>query len=311
MVFARLLDPRGQEEPNIANIPVIAAFTNDTESLDDKAWKYSGALLADIGMRDSRTYECPDAFTLDNRAVAMGALMHYRSLEGTFQPVRWYIGDFDGDAIAVVSSGWCDFGTCYYATQSFMDDTGRRIVMGWLADWFGVRTELPAGTNGVMSLPRELHVRNEKVVARPVHEIYDNLVSAQLASVRGPQRATIQTIGNAYYADVRYPSFPMDGGRCLTEIVLADSGSASWTLRCEDHIVRCEGTGLPEDVSCQASVEQIARIEVFYDHGVLELFVNDGEAAASMLLNDQRSDGELIIESIPSGTEVEVYRLDA
>ncbi|MFR7425421.1 MAG: hypothetical protein ACLUUF_00185 [Bifidobacterium pullorum] len=40
-------------------------------------------------------------------------------------------------------SGWCDFGDCFYAVQSFRDDDGRRIAIGWLADHSGVRREAP------------------------------------------------------------------------------------------------------------------------------------------------------------------------
>ena len=38
-------------------------------------------------------------------------------------------------------------------------------------------------------------------------------------------------------------------------------------------------------------VDEVKRIEVFYDHGIIEVFVNDGEAAGAMLAYDERKNG--------------------
>ena len=40
-----------------------------------------------------------------------------------------------------------------------------------------------------------------------------------------------------------------------------------------------------------ARVDTVKRIEVFYDHGIIEVFVNDGEAAGAMLAYDERENG--------------------
>ena len=102
-------------------------------------WRYEGPVLADFGHQIARTYECPDLFQVDGVTVAVGALMHYRDKQGRFQQVRWYAGDLvntdNGPKLDVKASDWCDFGTGYYATQSFADDNGRRIVFGWFTDF--------------------------------------------------------------------------------------------------------------------------------------------------------------------------------
>ena len=51
---------------------------------------------------------------------------------------------------------------------------------------------------------------------------------------------------------------------------------------------------------------EVKRIEVFYDHGIIEVFVNDGEAAGAMLAYDERENGGF---SVSGDTSCEVCSL--
>ena len=128
----------GTDKPNMDTVPAMALFSAKKPLKRNVTWQYEGPVLADFGHQLSRTYECPDLFQLDGKTVAIGALMHYRDKQGRFQQVRWYVGDLkdtaEGSRLQVENSDWCDFGTGYYATQSFADD-GRRIVFGWYTDF--------------------------------------------------------------------------------------------------------------------------------------------------------------------------------
>lgn len=282
------LSPHGEpgvDAPNPDTAPTIVLFRNDTPDLSDDAWTYAGPMLFERGYAMGRTYECPDAFPLDGAAVAIGAIMHIRTADGCFQPIRWYVGDLeDGHRLKVAQSGWCDFGDSFYAVQSFRDDDGRRIAIGWLADHSGVRREAPGRANGAMSLPRELHVRNGRLTATPVAEVYDRLLGDEL-----PMEADAgvwRVPGNAYYADIR-----PHGDVTAT---LMDTGEVRWTLECCDGEVRCHSQGAPsDDLACVARVDEVRRVEVFYDHGIIEVFVNDGERAGAMLAYDDRGLGGL------------------
>ena len=181
--------------------------------------------------------------------------------------------------------------------QSFRDDDGRRIAIGWLADHSGVRREAPGRANGAMSLPRELHVRNGKLFSRPVDEVYDLLIGGELPM--SGEDGDWQVPGNAYYADLR-PT-----GDCTA--VLVDTGEVRWTLECRDGEIRCSSQGAPsDDLACVTHVDEVKRIEVFYDHGIIEVFVNDGEAAGAMLAYDERESG---VFSVSGDTSCEVCSL--
>ena len=295
------LSPHGEpdvDQPDPNRIPAIVTFRNDTPDLADDAWTYVGPMVADRGYAEGRTYECPDAFPLDGADVAIGAIMHIRTKDGCFQPIRWYTGRLDEQGrLDVGRSGWCDFGDCFYAVQSFRDDDGRRIAIGWLADHSGVRREAPGRANGAMSLPRELHVRDGRLFSRPVDEVYDLLIGGELPMDAAGDGWRVP--GNTYYADLR-PT-----GDCTA--VLADTGEVRWTLECHDGEVRCFSQGAAsDDLACVTHVDEVKRIEVFYDHGIIEVFVNDGEAAGAMLAYDERENGGF---SVSGDTSCEVCSL--
>lgn len=286
------LGAAGSDRPDPNRVPSIVAFRNDTPDLKDDAWVYSGPLLSDRGYAEGRTYECPDVFPLDGRAVAVGAIMHIRTANGCFQPIRWYVGDLDDSGrLGVERSGWCDFGDSFYAVQSFRNDDGRRIAIGWLADWYGVRKETEKGVNGVMSLPRELHVRDGRLYARPVDEVYDLLLGDELSSEKTDSGVVWNVPGNACYADIR------PEGDC--SVVMADTGDVVWEMDVRQNVrLRCFSKGAPTDcLSCTVDVESVRRVEVFYDRGIIEVFVNDGEAAGAMLVDDPRADGFLTVKA--------------
>ena len=276
----------GTEAPNANTAPAIVLYRNNTPNLANDAWTYVGPMLFERGYAMGRTYECPDTFPLDGSAVAIGAIMHVRTANGCFQPIRWYVGELEDDSrLKVDQSGWCDFGDCFYAVQSFRDDDNRRIAIGWLADHSGVRREAPGRANGAMSLPRELHVRNGRLTSRPVAEVYSQLVGEVLPETAAGEW---QMTGNAYYADI-HPHGDIT-------VTLVDTGEVHWTLECHDGVVRCVSQGAPsDDLACVAHVDEVHRVEVFYDHGIIEVFVNDGEAAGAMLAYDTRENGMLTV----------------
>ncbi|WP_276313205.1 glycoside hydrolase family 32 protein [Bifidobacterium sp. CP2] len=308
----------GEQTPDMAHTPALALFRAADGRTDAQAWEYAGPLLFETGLAESFTYECPDVFGLDGSAVAVGSLMHLHDHTGRFQPIRWYAGSVENTlenaaspCLAVAETGWCDFGSCYYAVQSFRDrhvaedgtPVDRRIAIGWLCDWFGVRIERETHANGVMSLPRELHVRDGRMVSRPVDEVYDLLVGDVLAEIPAegidPRRpVVVDAPRGAYYADIRLTQDAADAaeqqGDPLSMTLVSGTrtqqdGSvvpAFLNLTCDGERVHLTTAGLPTDgfdyVSATGRVE---RVEVFYDRGVAEVFVNDGEDAGAILFD--------------------------
>ena len=234
--------------------------------------------------------------------VAVGALMHYRDKQGRFQQVRWYAGDLvntdNGPKLDVKASDWCDFGTGYYATQSFADDNGRRIVFGWFTDFPEMRVEQPCLANGMMSLPRELHVRDGRLYSKPVSEVYRELLGERLAVHGDGGDMVVTAPGNAYYVNVHLAD-DADAIMVLAKGVNPQDGRPTeLLLQRTDGVTRlvAKGTAV-EDVDFDSGITDVRQVEVFFDRNVVEVFLNGGQTAGSMLFQGADGDGELRIAS--------------
>ncbi|MFT8640069.1 glycoside hydrolase family 32 protein [Bifidobacterium sp.] len=296
------MDEAGANAADDARVPALAGFVADDDTrLDDAdAWRYIGPMFADTEHPEAFTYECPDFFPLDGHDVAVAALMKYRDGGGRFQPVVWYSGDLElrgterQPRFTARTSGLCDFGTSFYAVQSFGDDSGRRIAIGWLADWFGVRREGEHRANGAMTLPRELHVRHGRLTSYPVREVFDQLLgkvllrsSAQAGQSCGCGVAGQRISGNAYYARIELP----DDSDFDIEIASEPQRGSLHLVR-QDGITRIATHGSNTDsLHLSSGICDARTMEIFYDRGIAEIFLNHGEAAAAVLSACNGEDG--------------------
>ncbi len=139
-------------------------------------WTYKKVLVAN-GNRIGKMWECPDFFVLDGKGVLLTSPqdmenvgLKYRSGNGSI----CLIGSYDEETDTFVEE--CDlpvdFGIDFYAHQSVLAPDGRRIMIGWMQNWdaCGVRIEDPKWF-GQMSLPREISVRDGKLIQKPVKEL--------------------------------------------------------------------------------------------------------------------------------------------
>ena len=149
------------------------------ESPDLRAWRYLGPLaVGDVtgqsglggppGAKDS-TGAAWDAGTvhLDNHGTGApgtgGAdgtdVLVFSAWQGdTFHPLC-FTGTYRADAFEPTSLHRFDLGErAFYAPQSFRDESGRRIVFGWLQEERAPSASIAAGWSGAISLPRMMHL---------------------------------------------------------------------------------------------------------------------------------------------------------
>ena len=114
------------------------------------------SVLASGGNRDERAWECPNFLRVGDQYVLMYS--PYRQplyIAGTLTDDLRFIPQARG---VVDESGPEGF----YAPQTFEDDQGRQVIMGWMTensrgDWDGIQ-----GWAGCMSLPREVGVSGKR-----------------------------------------------------------------------------------------------------------------------------------------------------
>lgn len=155
-------------------------------STDLKRWD----VLSDFGPEGATggAWECPDLFELPVEGGAPGETRWV--LDVDLNPGgrlggsggQYFVGRFDGRRFTNENPDdltlWVDYGRDFYASQSYdgiARDDGRRIWIGWMADWLYANEEPTSPWRGVQSLPRALALRRTpsgiRLVQAPIREI--------------------------------------------------------------------------------------------------------------------------------------------
>ena len=123
-------------------------------------WKH----LSDFGPAAAQggVWECPDLFplTLNNEEVwVLIVSLNPGGLQGS--GTQYFIGDFDGRTFVprylTAEPRWLDYGKDNYAGVTFNDEpNGKRILIGWLANWDDVKNHPSTSWTNQMTIPREL-----------------------------------------------------------------------------------------------------------------------------------------------------------
>lgn len=120
-------------------------------------------------------WECPSFFELDGKYVLCVSPMGAGERTNVY-----FVGDFDYETgkFYPQRSGEADWGFHNYAPQSFVDDKGRRIMVGWAncwdwmpfwKDWGPTYRE---GWCGSFNIPRVINVNDDLSISfRPIEEI--------------------------------------------------------------------------------------------------------------------------------------------
>ena len=263
----------------VNGIPSLVRYS----SADMEKWDYAGVLVEER-TEGVYTFECPDFFALDGRFVAAGSWVMYRDAQQRYQPTYWYIGDYQDGSFIPESKGTYDFGSNFYAVQSFEHD-GRRIAIGWTADFYQEHVPEANGSCGAMTIPRELSVRNGRLYQKPAEEIY-RLRGEKICDAAAQNLAFEKVEGNCYYARID-----------LTEdtdfrLLLGRSEAGEIQLEREGVQVRIRTKGVrSENVQFVTEVEQLQKAEIFVDRRLIEVYLNDGEAVGTKLFYQDNRDG--------------------
>ena len=189
-----------------------------------------------------------------------------------------------------------DYGLDFYAPQTLETTDGRRVMIAWMQNW-----ETASCRNeslrffGQMTVPRELRVRNGRLYQNPVRELeayrglkiaYHNVLVCGETTLQGISGRVLDltvTIRPGNQQDL-YHRFRMN---------VAKDGKWFTAIRYKPSVgtIRVDRThsGFPHDI---VSIREFLvtprqgqlKLRIIMDRYSLELFVNDGEQAASFVL---------------------------
>lgn len=283
----------------LKNIPSILHYISN----DMKNWEYIGSLLEETTEGVS-TIECPDLMEIGNKFVAVASLMSYTDKNGRIQPTKYYIGNLQDNKLIVENTGLYDFGTNFYAVQSF-EHNGRRISIGWISDFYNEHRIIENGSCGSMSIPRELSIKNNNLYMKPIKEIY-TLKDKLLANVTKNNLKLEEVEGNSYYANIKLNK------QTDFDILLCGDNNSNIELIKKGNITELKTKGVnSEKVRFIANVNEVSSIEIFVDRRTVEVFINDGEAAGTKLFYTDNKNGvfKTNFYDIEAVQNIEVYSM--
>ncbi|KKK38946.1 sucrose-6-phosphate hydrolase [Mesobacillus campisalis] len=289
-------DPKVWKEADQFYAVIGAQRENETGAVvlyrsgDLKDWQFAGEVKTGLGESFGYMWECPDYFELEGQGVFLFSPQGLEAKGDSFQNIYqsgYVIGSpLDLEKVELKHGPFqeLDRGFDFYAPQTTVDPHGRRILVGWM----GLpEIDYPTDKNGwahCLTLPRELSVKEGKLLQQPV---------AELESLRGDKAEANQRVENE--------SIGLDGFEGEVYELLAEfSGSIAEEFGLELRVGENEKTLIKYDAvskkvvfdrthsgatfaeefgtvrKCALDADTIS-FRVFVDVSSLEVFVNNGE----------------------------------
>ena len=277
-------------------------------SADMESWTFESILARNEGDLGG-VWECPDFFKLDDHHVLLVSPTGMKAEGYEFHNGNnsiYFVGEFDkgekkfdgGEPLSL------DYGTDFYAPQTTLLPDGRRIMIAWMQSWHNLW--IPGGQKwqGMMTIPREISLKNGRLIQKPVREIekyHANMVRYSDEVVSG--RRSLEGISGRSL-DV---TFVITGNKYSRFTVNLAKGSEYYTRFIydrENNIIEMDRTfaGFEKDVVCirracvksaecygdvkekvdeQQEAQDSIKLRFILDRNSIELFVNDGAMTMS------------------------------
>lgn len=247
-------------------------------------WKYE-SVLYDKHLENM--CECPDLFSVNDETDLLVCCPQVRpKKEDDVTPISSYAafisGKFDGESKQFIPKGsleLMDHGFDFYAPQSFSDQKGRRIVVGWMSRMSEEEEDFcPTKQYGYLhclTLPRVIGWESGKVTQQPIEEVKQLRKSKQrftssqgsfeLESGRFELELRRKNCTSDFHLMLR--NFAVEIHYCNRNNVLSVTRK-NWITHQKETKVK--------------PMNSLSQMSIFSDNSSAEIFVNDGECVFSL-----------------------------
>lgn len=244
------------------------------KSYDLEEWEYKGVLFKSNGQCGSM-FECPDLIKVDGKWVLIFSPMFYGDNKSTF-----IIGDCDFDKCTFIPeySSEIDFGTDYYAPQSFFG-AEKAIIIAWQNAWEWMPWFEGFGCNdifsGTMSMVRELSIVDNKLISKPLDTYNKFFKHSKNVSLTTKHEATniskilCNEIQEGHKLELHFGEEKVSIEFTKDEVLFDRSNLKEYFTNVK---------------SGEYSLKEYNELELYIDENSIELFVNGGEFSMSNLI---------------------------
>ncbi len=242
------------------------------QSKDLRHWHF----LKDVTTKERFGYmwECPDYFEVDGQhvlSVSPQGLTHGAfSYQNVYQSGYFLLerGIMDCEPDENTFHEW-DMGFDFYAPQTFCDERGRRILIGWAGIGDAAYDNEPTVRQGwqhCLTLPRQIRYKEGRLLQQPLEE---------LKKLRGQK---VELSDKTIYVEM--PVFELE----------LDNFDAQWSVRIgtgdDAFLLRYNGDTLSFELTGEAGrgrtsrkikLDEVKNARLIVDTSIVEIYVNDGE----------------------------------
>lgn len=252
-------------------------------------------------------WECPDLFDLDGQTILVtcpqGVPSQGERYQNVYQCGYYFLhGDVCAD-VALSAFTMLDYGFDFYAPQSFVDEKGRRILVGWMGmpDIPYTNPSAARGWQHALTLPRVLSIHKGILYQTPVEEL-QNLRRRKISCL-------CSELQNYQLCERVF--------EC--QVTVKEAGSFSLRLRADtrfsynDETKRCsltlgeEGYGRDQR---SVTIDLLDNFIIYSDTSSLEIFVNDGAQVFTTRVYEETAVSHLKFEDCKMQGNVVWYQLD-
>ncbi len=277
------------------------------ESDDIIHWNFKSIMSRAEGNQGSM-WECPNFATIDGKDVLIFSPQDVKREINSYLNVYqsgYFIGKLDYKT-GIYTHGefeLLDYGSDFYAPQITQLPDGRTIMIAWLDMWNNPMPEQADGWAGMMTVPRELHVRDGKVYSTPIKE----LESLRVAETSYENQT--------FYEPKKFEGVSGDVGELIVDIDLKATEEFEIDLRssAEEKTVLTynaalglfkvnrdkSGEGGKGERECPILPADKMKLQIFMDRSSIEIFINDGERVMSARIYPRDNAKDIVF--VPTG----------
>lgn len=272
-------------------------------STDIVNWEFQGEVqtnLDDFGYM----WECPDYFNLNGYDMLLFCPQGIDSEGERFKNIYqsgYIMGQYDINNLTMNHADFheLDYGFDFYAPQTFLDENGQRILIGWM----GLPDiNYPSDADGwahCLTIPRVLTIESGNLKQRPIKALeklrineetalgYANKFTRQLHPYEGKQFELIIDILENEATEVY---FEIRTSKTESTLITYNKREQKLTLD------RSESGQLPEPVEGTTRSTYLdtplSKLQLFVDTSSVEIFCNDGERVmTTRIFTDENATG--------------------
>jgi len=281
-------------------------------------WKFkSVAAISKPDYSEGTMWECPGFAHFGDKYVMIISPQHVPPQGYLFHNIHqagYMVGSLDYDT-GVFTHGeffTFDYGFDFYATTMMKDPNGRYLIIAWMAAWQSPFPEQEDGWATMLTIPRELHLKDGKVYTLPPKEYedmrgegvhYKNISCdkpTKLDGVKGNVGELLVEVDTK-----KSKKFALELCTNGKEKTVFSYDEDTKVVTLDRDMTDAGGKGVRQ---AELTPFEILKLRIYLDKSSIEIFINDGEFVMSTRVYPQKDSTDIVF--VPQTETLELLSVD-